>query len=207
MAHLKYLVKSCDGTAGSNISCLPDNVQIGDTFVLTGYPILYPDMNDPFWETWDNNINSIPSTTITYEPRFVYATSNVTCENSIFAPSNPNFQLYTKPTKTTVNNMIPCPNCCNKPNLGPWDLYDTLPNGELSPNFPQETIVGGITFTRPTDQDYENAGCVRRCQDRAVSGTKIQQKKDRKPGDPQTYLYESFKKRLQKLAGIKKTKK
>ena len=204
MAHLEYLTKSCDGSGGYVPLCLPDNVQIGDTFTQTLYPVDGPPTN--------------------YGPRMVYATSNVACENSIFAinldGSVSDYQLYSQPIKTYVSNIMPCPNCCRKPNLKPWDLYDMLPNGELSPNFPQETTVAGITFTKPTDQDYENAGCIRRCLGKAVipqssprpltgkeGGTEIQQKKDRKPGDPQTYLHESFKKRFQKLAGIKKSKK
>ena len=219
MKFKKYLVAGCgESLGGAVIECLPSTIQVGDSYTKTRYPILYPEGDDPFWETWDNDINSIPSSQITSPPRFAYAVSDTACENSMFVQGQfQQMQIFSQPTEFQVNNMMPCPGCCNKPDKKPWDLYDSLPSGELQPNFPGTKVVGGVTFTISTDQDYENAGCVRRCDDRAVidspgpltpqghsipgkeGGEEIQQ--------IDKSLQESIIKRLQKLAGIKKSKK
>tara|TARA_Y100000592_G_C5325974_1_gene247161 strand:+ start:59 stop:712 length:654 start_codon:yes stop_codon:yes gene_type:complete len=217
MANLKYLTKSCDQPGNAlYIACLPSDFQIGDTYTQT---VNYWEFPDP---PQDEEGNWLPPISVqdTTPRKFIYAKSNEECQT--FYEQNPN--AFPEPPVVKVNNMNPCPRCCNKPNLTPWDLYN-LVNGELQPNFPETMVASGTTYNKPTDQDYENAGCVRRCQDRATidspgpltpqgntipgkeGGIEIQQKKERKPGDPQTYLYESFKKRLQKLAGIKKSKK
>lgn len=173
----------CHGAIGASFSilCVPDDYQIGDTFVRNSSGP-GQSFNDVFFLIRSFNTSN-----------------NSFCTDSVPPiASNPDGlssqELYESGIYTfTKSPMNPCPNCCNKIESYPWAVQTS--DGELNAS------GYSFSFPTPTENDVKTSMCKRRCKDKAVipgkdGGEEIQQ--------IDKSLQESIIKRLQKLAGIKK---
>ena len=138
----------CQGEVGAsfNLLCVPDDYQIGDTFIRN---------------------SSGPGQSFNSTYLFVKSldtSNNSWCTDSVTPITlNPDGlsqqELYESGIYTfTKSPMNPCPNCCNKIENYPWAIQ--LSDGELD--------VQGYPFyfPTPTENDVKTSMCRRRCRDR-----------------------------------------